>query len=264
MVISRSKINFRENCRVIAEHVTDYTFAPHMHNECEYICMLAGECTLRINFGTVKLAPGEAFFFMPWQLHSVEGCPGSEMYIITFSNTAVGFFDDIADTDCSTAKPYIPSADINAIVENELIKNDCADVAALCACANLLVADFFRHNPQLNKGADPASAGHIVHAAAKFVREHYREELTLMQVAEAVGTSASYLSRVMNLKNELGFSKYLNELRISHAQMLLRTTDMRIADIARDSGYTNIRTFNRIFKEHFHCSPSDMRNDEKT
>lgn len=263
MFILSNKTSFHDKYRVIGEHVADYVFSPHMHDQCEYIFVEKGVCFVYINSELITLNEGDAFFVVPWQLHSIEGQKGSEMYIVTFSNEAIAFFDEHIDIDNYSTKPYRPSESVNKTVFPQLVEQKCPNVITLCACANLICADFLKNNPQ-PKGAEKSGADSTIAInAAKYMRTHYKEKLTLPQVAKAVGTSAAYLSRVLSSTNSLGFSGYLDELRISYAQMLLRTTDMKIADIARSSGYSNIRTFNRKFKEHFYQSPTSLRKEEK-
>lgn len=264
MFISNNKTSFHEKYRVIGEHVTDYSFSPHMHDQCEYIYVKKGCCSVYVNFEIVSLKSGEAFFIIPWQLHSIESQIGCEMYIVTFSNEAIAFFDEYVDIDNYCTKPYIPSKSVNETVFSQLVDRKCSSIISLCACANLICDDFLKNNPQPKSDEKGFSDNTIAINATKYMRNHYKEKITLPQVARAVGTSASYLSRVMNNSNSLGFAGYLDELRISYAQMLLRTTDMKIADIAKSAGYSNIRTFNRKFKEHFHQAPTSLRKEEKT
>lgn len=263
MFISSNKTSFHDKYRVIGEHVTDYAFSPHMHDQCEYIYIQKGSCFVYVNFEQITLNAGEAFFLIPWQLHSIESRKSSELYIVTFSNEAIAFFDEHIDTDNYSTRPYIPSESVNNMVFSELVDRKCSSVITLCACANLICADFLKNNPQPKAHEKSGTDNTIALNATKYMRTHYKEKLTLPQVARAVGTSASYLSRVLSSNNNLGFAGYLDELRISYAQMLLRTTDMKIADIARNSGYSNIRTFNRKFKEHFYQSPTELRKEEK-
>lgn len=263
MVISSNKTSFHDKYRVIGEHVTDYVFSPHMHDQCEYIYVKKGSCIVYANSELVSLYEGEAFFLIPWQLHSIEGQSGSEMYIITFSNEAIAFFDEHIDTDNYRTAPYVPSKNVNDMIISELVNKKCSSVITMCACANLICGDFLKNNPQPAGSEKSGADNTIALNAAKYMRNHYKEKLTLTQVARAVGTSASYLSRVLSRYNSLGFTGYLDELRISYAQMLLRTTDMKISDVAKSAGYSNIRTFNRKFKEHFYQSPTSLRKDEK-
>ncbi len=263
MVISSNKTSFHDKYRIIGEHVTDYSFSPHMHDQCEYIYAEKGSCFVYVNFEQITLNSGEALFLVPWQLHSIESREYSELYIVTFSNESVAFFDEHIEIDNCLTKPYIPSKSVNDMVLSELVERKCSSIITLCACANLICGDFLKNNPQPKANEKSGADNTIALNATKYMRLHYKEKLTLPQVAKAVGTSAAYLSRVLSRANSLGFSGYLDELRISYAQMLLRTTDMKIADIAKNSGYSNIRTFNRKFKEHFYQSPTELRKNEK-
>ena len=263
MFISSNKTSFHDIYRVIGEHVTDYSFSPHMHDQCEYIYIEKGTCLVYANSELITLNAGEAFFLIPWQLHSIECEKGCEMYIVTFSNEAIAFFNEHIDIDNYITKPYIPSKSVNETVFSQLVDKKCAGIITLCACANLICDDFLKNNPQPKSSEKNGTDNTISLNAMKYMRTHYKEKLTLPQVARAVGTSASYLSRVLSQTNSLGFSGYLDELRISYAQMLLRTTDMKVADIAKSAGYSNIRTFNRKFKEHFHQAPTALKKDEK-
>ena len=47
--------------------------------------------------------------------------------------------------------------------------------------------------------------------------------------------------------------------RVSHAQRLLATTDMKIVDVAFDSGFTSISRFNDAFRRACGCSPREYR-----
>ena len=52
---------------------------------------------------------------------------------------------------------------------------------------------------------------------------------------------------------------YINDLRIEHAAKLISSTDKKIIDIAMDTGFETIRTFNRDFTKKMKFSPSEFR-----
>lgn len=51
----------------------------------------------------------------------------------------------------------------------------------------------------------------------------------------------------------------LIEIKISHAKKLLETTDMTIANIATECGYSSLEHFIRIFSKHVHTAPLQYR-----
>lgn len=83
-------------------------------------------------------------------------------------------------------------------------------------------------------------------------------ELSLNDLALAVGTNRTYMSRWFT-SNNTSFYTYINNLRIEYAGKLLRTTDTPVTQIQLDSGFTSKTTFRKYFHERFDCSPTEYR-----
>lgn len=92
--------------------------------------------------------------------------------------------------------------------------------------------------------------------AFKFIEANYMNDISLSDVAKAVGFSESYFSRMFKDITEKNFILYLNEYRIKQAELFLMASSMSIADIAYAVGFNSIVTFNRSFKSIKGCSPS--------
>lgn len=56
---------------------------------------------------------------------------------------------------------------------------------------------------------------------------------------------------------------YINHYRIERARSLLEESRLSITDIALMCGFDNISYFNRVFKQHIHCTPSKSRLNKK-
>lgn len=93
----------------------------------------------------------------------------------------------------------------------------------------------------------------------KFINKHYKEELSLEKVAEYLQLSPSYLSNVFKKETGQNFIDYVTEVRINRAKFLLKTTDLRIAEIARESGYADEYYFSKVFKKNVGESPMKYR-----
>lgn len=68
-------------------------------------------------------------------------------------------------------------------------------------------------------------------------------------VAEHAGLSVSYFCRIFKNNMGISYSNYIIKKRIELAEMLLRTTDKKVYEIAKEVGYTNERYFARLYKE---------------
>lgn len=82
-----------------------------------------------------------------------------------------------------------------------------------------------------------------------YLHQHFREEISLTIAAEALGLTPSYFS--MYFKKQVGtnFVSYLQMLRVEEAIRRLQQRKDKIIDIALDCGFTNIRSFNRVFRQ---------------
>jgi AraC-like DNA-binding protein len=76
---------------------------------------------------------------------------------------------------------------------------------------------------------------------------HYRETLTVDDIARAVRLHPKYLMRLFKRHCRIGVWEYLTRLRVSHAQRLLVTTDARVSDLALESGFGSPAAFYQAF-----------------
>ncbi|GMK39966.1 hypothetical protein PCCS19_30210 [Paenibacillus sp. CCS19] len=100
----------------------------------------------------------------------------------------------------------------------------------------------------------------LVRRAKQYLLEHYGDtEMTLESMAEALGASPVYVSRL--LKQELGmtFVGYLTQLRMKKAVQLLSGTDLSINEIAERVGYDTQHYFSTAFKKVNGVSPNQYR-----
>lgn len=55
------------------------------------------------------------------------------------------------------------------------------------------------------------------------------------------------------------FTRFVTEVRLGQAGRLLLESDNTVADIAFSSGFNNLAHFNRQFRRHHRCSPTQYR-----
>lgn len=90
-----------------------------------------------------------------------------------------------------------------------------------------------------------------------YLNQFFREELTLGQVAQALGYHPSYLSRMFKSTLQIGFNRYLTVLRLREAILLLREGDRTVTAAALESGFQSLRSFYRAFQSEFGCTPRE-------
>jgi YesN/AraC family two-component response regulator len=106
----------------------------------------------------------------------------------------------------------------------------------------------------------PPQTSALVKRAVAYMHQHFARPLKRWEVAEAVGASENYLSRVFN--QELGLTPwdYLNRFRVKQAKELFRHTNENVKCIAGKVGFKDPKYFSRVFSKLTGFSPSEYRN----
>ncbi len=114
--------------------------------------------------------------------------------------------------------------------------------------------------PQESPEDDNTSANNfIVKQAISYMEHHYREKLSLTDVAEKVYVSHWHLSKLLNSTGK-SFSDVLNEIRIENAKELMEDSSLHIADISDKVGFADTAHFSRVFKKYTGMSANEYRN----
>lgn len=96
-----------------------------------------------------------------------------------------------------------------------------------------------------------------------YLGAHYGQELSLDEIAEHFSLTPSYCSALIREAAGSNFSALLLEIRMERARELLRDTDLKIYEIAMQTGYRDVKYFNRIFKRETGVTPLEYREGHK-
>jgi two-component system response regulator YesN len=104
----------------------------------------------------------------------------------------------------------------------------------------------------------------ILQQAKAYIDRHFANpELQMGRVAQKFNISPSYFSTIF--RQELGetFRDYLGKIRINRAKELLRTTNLKCAEVAYQSGFNDSHYFSFIFKKKTGQTPQQFRAQPK-
>ena len=107
-----------------------------------------------------------------------------------------------------------------------------------------------------------ATGSEAILRSKEFIKEHYNENVTLESVANHVFMNPFYFSAFFKKHTNQNFKEYLNGLRLENARKLLITSNLRPTEIAEKTGFKNIRSMNRLFKEVYGKMPSEYRKEK--
>lgn len=100
----------------------------------------------------------------------------------------------------------------------------------------------------------------VIDKVKDFVMRNYKNpELSLSMAAEEASVSMGYLSGLFKKESGTNFVKYLTDVRMEKSIQLLRTTDMKVYEIAYETGFSNPHYFSISFKKYTGMSPSEFK-----
>ena len=92
-----------------------------------------------------------------------------------------------------------------------------------------------------------------------YMHTNYKQELTLEELAEAIGMTTQYTSKIFKELFEVNYIDYLTDLRIEESMKLLKSTNLRVKEIASAVGYEDANYFCRAFKRKLKMTPKEYR-----
>ena len=93
----------------------------------------------------------------------------------------------------------------------------------------------------------------------EFVKEHYKENISLKQISEIFHVNNVYLGQLFKKRHDMLFKDYITSLRIEDADRLLLTTNKRIYQISEELGFASVDIFISKFMQLRGITPNQYR-----
>ncbi len=93
----------------------------------------------------------------------------------------------------------------------------------------------------------------------KYIEENLTQDIEYKKLSQIVGVSEYSLQRIFIFLTNISLSEYIRKRRLSRAFEELKTTDVKIIDIAIKYKYDSQISFARAFKSMFGMTPSECK-----
>lgn len=104
----------------------------------------------------------------------------------------------------------------------------------------------------------------VTQKAIEFIHRNYQRNISLTDVADVVGVSGSYFSRLFKEECGIGFAEYMNHIRVEYAKLLIESGELKLKEIVSRVGFNNYNYFFRVFKEIAGMTPLEYEQRSKT
>lgn len=293
-VFSREKFNIYHNGAKIAivDAHHDGRMEPHSHSFFEMVYVQSG-FTLHSCSGEVRmLSAGDWFFVRPGEEHSYINANGFQIFNCIFLEEVLGgdlaelkklpgldyllsdsWMPDPASTDPVTFERIL-RVDVSErrSVEKalEAIRTECEsrqtgwELSAKSRLLALLVRYSRLYEQQKGQQKTAASDYYMyIYKILQYVNENYRKDIGMADLSAVTGLSVDYMSRRFKAVMHLSPAEYIRRFRIAKAMELLSATDLPIARIAEETGFSDISLFSRVFKNAVGVPPASYRKNQK-
>lgn len=98
----------------------------------------------------------------------------------------------------------------------------------------------------------------LVIQAKDYIKSHIFMKISLADTASFINVSPNYLSALFRQYSDLGFSEYINKMKVKKAQELLAKSNLKIYQVSEELGFDNSQYFSRVFKKYTGHTPTDM------
>lgn len=237
---------------------------PHIHSHLELIHLEEGSCMATVDNQNFLIEKGDLFLSFPNQIHYYHDRSAVKGYLFIFSPDVCRDLKEVFQKK-TPSSPIIKSALLPPKLHDhlEIIRkqNESDSYYAKIAAKGYLLALLAELLPLMDLTGSPVNHDSIKNVLA-YCSENYMKPLTLEQTAKELHLNKYYISHIFKERIRIGFVDFINSLRIEHACTLLEQ-GCNITEIAFSSGFSSIRTFNRVFVQNMGMAPRDyIKNKE--
>lgn len=236
-----------------------HSFVPHIHNALEIVICIDGILETTCCCRTEVLSPGDAMIAFSHELHAYhETTGGSGIMLIVSPGMLSGFAQRLNSRKYDNFRLAGDQTLIRRALDSYLAFSSGQGNDILTGYLYIILGTILQELPY-RRISEPVASQDTFTKVLEYLSVHYTEPLSLEVLAQKFGVNHSYLSRTFAAKLSCGYLDYLHQLRIEHARRLLSETQNKIYDIAFESGFSDQRSFNRVFKKWTGITPREYR-----
>ena len=277
-VINSKKLLEQGKLITIRPHTRFVHFPPHVHDYIEVVYMCCGTTRHIINGDTIDLKEGELLFLSRNATQEIMPAGKYDIAVnfivmpqffdrtlamLTNEETPIQSFltDCLKNTDSSTPYLYFKVSDvlpIRNLVENlvwNLIYKEPNKRQINQNTMGLLFLLLLNYTERLEyKNKDDE----LIINVLRYVEENYVNG-SLTELAESLHYEFAWLSREIKNRTGKNYTRLVQERRLAQAEFLIKNSDIKISEIARQTGYDNISYFHRLFNKTYKMTPKKYR-----
>ena len=227
----------------------------HFHKNFELVYVIKGSLSCEINGNKITLVSDDFGLCLPYDIHAYEPQKDTAYWVCVFSEDYVhDFAKSVRDKIGDFKFNCTPS--VTRFV-NEAIINDPEPTRLSIKSALYAVCDEYSKSVALTDKSKSISRN--IALITDYVEKNHTKDIKLSDIGKLLGYDYHYVSRYFHSVFNMSFSEFLTLYRLETAVNLMEQSNKKIVEIAFESGFQSVRSFNDCFKSHFKMSPTEYK-----
>ena len=255
---------------------TAYLEQAHHHIEYEIFYLDEGAVTFGLEDSVTTAKAGDVIFMHPGTNHYVEKIDGVDYhyYAMVFDSSVLG----------GEREPVRNT--LEGIRVSRFIKLPESILKKMRAAAEYDQAGFFGHELIVksvlfdiishiitskqyveisrNLMAEQSHNVNAIEVTLSYIREHYRENISLDDILKITSYSKSHFIRLFKKNIGMNLTDYINKYRIEKSCLDLIYTSKNVTEIATENGFNTVQYFSKTFKNYMDCTPKQYQKNGKS
>lgn len=232
----------------------------HFHDHLELMYVKSGTAVVSVDFQQYTLTAGDVLFLFPNRIHSKKESEAHNV-VLRFDTLRCPAYKGIFENKIP-ASPVLKAAGNDDEVLNlfskipwEYQQGQSYSTAIIDGYINALIGILLRKcHLQDCVYTNTTLEMNVISYCAK----NYRNNVTLIQIADEFGISKYYLSHMFSQRVGIKLFDFLITLRLNEACRLLSCGE-KASYVAMAAGFSSVRVFNYTFKQKYDMTPTQYR-----
>lgn len=246
-------------------HHTNVRYIPHLHNETEIVLVEDGEIELTLDHSITVLKKGEIAIIPCKEIHNLYTNKSSKTFVIKLF--------PIINIEEIKLKKYILSENdenyseifklIQNIMNEDKAKNNEYELAVNICTSQIFLFILRQLKQTLIENRDRKrliKESDFLNNVNAYLEENYKKNVSLESISNHFGLTKSYFCRYFKNITGTPFWNYYTLFRLEKAIKLIENDEHEnLISIALESGFNNVRSFNKAFKEYYLKTPKEYK-----
>ncbi|MEG1441229.1 MAG: response regulator, partial [Oscillospiraceae bacterium] len=137
---------------------------------------------------------------------------------------------------------------------NKLFVENCSNTSEISNWLKMMFHEIINSHSIASTAYSP-----YVYKTIEYIKTHYKEDLTLDDIAQNINITPQYLSKIFKQETNQKLSLFIVDVRIEKAKSMLESGETNLKKISDDIGFSNYNYFLTVFKNTVGSTPTKYK-----